>query len=52
MYSTAIYNAGPRENYTRTLGLRLIGDSGLTPPEQIFPIDSSVNLPCDNDFLY
>ena len=33
------------------LGLQFIGDYGLKPLWQIFPIGSNVHLPCDNDFL-
>ena len=43
--------------YTRArklqpLRLQFIGDYKLKPRRQIFPIDSSVNFPCDNNFLY
>ena len=38
--------------YTHARGLRSIGDYNLKPPQQIFSIDSNVNLPCDNNFIY
>ena len=38
--------------YTGARGLLFIGDYNLKPVWQMFSIDSKVNLPCDNDFLY
>ena len=39
-------------NNTHTQGLQFIGNYNLKLLQQIFPIDSNDNLPCDNDFLY
>ena len=41
-----------KNQYTRTRGLRFIGDYDLKPPRQIFSIDSNISLPYDYDFLY
>ena len=37
---------------TLVRGLPFIGDYDLKPPRQIFSIDNSVNLSCDNAFLH
>ena len=33
-------------------GLQFISNCDLKPLWQIFSVDSNVNLPCDNDYLY
>ena len=38
--------------YTHARGLPFIGDYDLKPLQQLFSIDSNVNLPRDNYFLY